>query len=216
MIDLRQWLPRATENDPTPSHHPKSGYTVHYEGVDVARDMSDAEAQLLIQANAIYHINKDWNDDFPGQQGGGGLMYAIVIAPSGTAYQTRDLDSVLWHAGNYIGNRDTVAVLVLAGPNTPPTKAQYRTLGEVLEGKIVYPHSYWSSTACPGDPLRYWLEYGDEEVEEMTKEERELEFLEFLSKHVSPTINAMKSAYDPIAAQYPKHDHKTYSPSPQV
>ena len=159
MIDLRPWLPREPENDPTPSHFPKSGMTIHYQGVDVARDMSDAEAQVLIESDALFHIRKEWA---PGVYGGG-LMYAIVIAPSGTTYQTRDLDAVLWHAGDAQGNSDTTPVLVLAGPNTPPTPAQYRSLGSVLMGQTTYPHSYWSATSCPGDALRQWLEYGTPE-----------------------------------------------------
>ena len=221
MIDLRPWLPRAPENDPSPSHHPKSGYTVHYEGAEVARDMSDAEAQLLIQANAIFHIHKDWRSkdeiaaDPSHPVNGGGLMYAIAIAPSGSTYQTRDLDAILWHSDAANGNRNTTPVLVLCGPNTPPTTAQYRSLDEILLGQTAYPHSYWSPTECPGDALRYWLEYGGEE-DEMTKEEREAEFLEFTAKHIAPTIEAMKQSYDPVAAKYPIHSHDTYPPTPIV
>ena len=208
MIDIRSWLPRAPQNDPSPSHHPKKSMTVHYQGTDVARDMSDAEAQLLIQSDAQYHINKDWGNGAHG----GGLMYAIVIAPSGSVYQTRDLDAVLWHAGDPGANRDSTPVLVLCGPNTPPTMAQLRSLEQVLLGQTVYPHSYWSSTSCPGDELRQWLEYGGgDDMDYVTKEE-----FDAYKEDVRATLDAMKAIYNPMAAAYPKHQHDTTAPKPQL
>lgn len=209
MIDLRPWLPRQPEYDPTPSRAPKTGYTVHYEGGDVSREMSDAEAQLLILSNAIFHINKDWNEEVEGAQHGGGIMYAIVIAPSGTVYQTRDLDEILWHSGSFLGNQDTTPVMVLAGPNTPPTKAQYRSLREVLMHQIAYPHSYWSATQCPGDAIRYWMEYGDEEddMEYVSRQEFE-EYKQALEKQLKEQYVTKEG--------HAKHDHKTYPPTPQI
>lgn len=171
--------------------------------------MSDAEAQILIRADAQYHINKDWG----GGSYGGGLMYAIVIAPSGSVYQTRDLDAVLWHCGDAGGNQSSTPILVLCGPNSPPTDAQLDSLDEVLLGQTVYPHSYWSPTACPGNELRLWLEYGGDE---MTPEEFERRFLEMTTKHIAPTLDEMKKTYDPIAQKYPRHTHDTTVPKPQI
>ena len=50
----------------------------------------------------------------------------------------------------------------------------------------------------------------------MTKEEREAEFLEFVAKHITPTIEAMKATYDPIASQYPQHKHDITIPNPML
>lgn len=160
-IDLRPWLPRVPENDPQPQHQTKDSWTVHYQGSDVPRDLSDADAQLLIGADAREHIDRDWNDEYPGTQGGGGVMYAYMIAPSGTVYQTRDEDSWLWHCGNEVGNKASVAIQVMCGPDTPPTPSQLDSLARLIATEPtwpVYPHKKWSPTQCPGSVLAAWTE----------------------------------------------------------
>ena len=158
MIDLRPWLPRHKKVKA--EQHAKDSWTVHYQGTNVPRDLSEADTQLLIKADAEYHIAKDWSEA-PGVQGGSGVMYHYMISPGGVVYITRDEADVLWHCGAS-GNYTSRAVNVLCGPDDLPTKAQLRSLDGLISG-TVYPHSWWSQTACPGNPLRYWLEYGDPE-----------------------------------------------------
>ena len=57
-----------------------------------------------------------------------------------------------------------------------------------------------------------WVPEGDE----MTPEEFERLFLENLAKHITPTVDAMKAAYDPVAAEFPRHTHDTSVPSPNL
>ena len=56
-----------------------------------------------------------------------------------------------------------------------------------------------------------WTTEGEDMAEYVTKEE----FATY-QEDVRNTLDAMKRAYDPIAAQYPKHSHDTSVPKPQL
>ena len=179
VIDLRGELPTEPDNAPNPSRAPKDSFTVHYQGADVARDLTDEEAISLVWIDAYEHIRRDWSAE-AGQQGGSGVMYVSMIAPSGTLLICRDEDEVLWHCGDPEGNRSSAPVQVICGPNTPPTPAQLATLGQVLATRptfTAFPHKWWSPTQCPGMRLtdyvtsREWEDDMDgEQVKDLIRE----------------------------------------------
>jgi len=166
-VDLRKWLPRRKDNDPEPiGPYDKNSITVHYQGLEVLREMTDADAKQLVMSDALEHIHRDWSREIPGVQGGGGVMYHLMIAPSGTVFQCRDLGDYLWHCGNEYGNIHSIAVQVMCGPTTPPTDAQFTSLDKLLDElmlkdprlRAIYPHQFWSPTSCPGHVLVTYVE----------------------------------------------------------
>ena len=199
IVDLRGALPRVTGNDPYPLQQEKTSLTVHYQGVDVDLTLPDDRASLLIKSDALGHIRRDWGNG----QGGGGVMYHEMIAPSGTVFITRDPDDYLWHCGSDFGNRHSRAIQVMCGPATPPTPAQLTALEAriVAHGLPVKGHRDWSPTQCPGQEVYVFLQgRGGVAVagEQITREE-----FEAYKRAMRDTIEAMKAAYDPLV----RHDH---------
>ena len=160
IVDIRADLPRVPDNDPQPLTQVKTDWILHYQGNDVDRDLSDEDAKDLALRDAKEHIARDWDSQYPGVQGGGGLMYHYMIAPSGTVFKTRDETDYLWNCGNDKGNRCGVAVQVQCGPNTPPTDAQLFSLTLLIATHPefnVTGNRDWSSTQCPGERLYAYI-----------------------------------------------------------
>lgn len=147
VIDLRPFLPLATQNIPSPSHVAKNSNTVHWTG---GHDTvtTDEQAVAAIKRWHQEHINKNWAAS--GYQGGAGLMYVEVLAPSGTVYLTRDPDAHTWHCSNDYGNKTSRAILVICDQDDLPTQAQFNSLEQRLTFPEVFPHQFWISTQCPG------------------------------------------------------------------
>ena len=79
------------------------------------------------QAQARYHINKDWG----GGARGDGLMYAIKVDNVGDVFICRDFEDVTWHVGNL--NYSYVGVCFDGTTNQQPTKEQIIAKGKLLE-----------------------------------------------------------------------------------
>jgi hypothetical protein len=155
VIDIRNQLPRDDNNGPFGRALKTLGLTYHWLGADYSRVASDSESVAYLIRVAYDHIRKDWSTDGSGAFGNT-IMYHEAISPLGTIIILRDYEEIAWHAGNEAANTSTRAILVMCGPNTPPTPAQTRAVRmrwEDFGRSQIRGHQEWSSTACPGPQL---------------------------------------------------------------
>lgn len=132
----------------------KRGVVVHYRG-----EVTAASAGLSsLEADARYHVGKNWCK--PGQEPcyGSGIMYHIGIDGAGTVWLMRDLDRVLWHCGAWPENEISTAIQLPLGPGQHPTPAQLASLARVVNDlcratntprSLVKGHMELMSTDCP-------------------------------------------------------------------
>jgi len=132
----------------------KRGLVVHYRGV-----VTNPGAGLSsLQADAVYHVGKNWATGGEAPIYGSGIMYHIGIDGDGTKWLMRDLERVLWHCGAS-QNRTAIAVQLPLGDGQSATAAQLKALQEVVDAWIqwsgsarsqVWGHQELSATSCPG------------------------------------------------------------------
>lgn len=137
----------------------KRGVVVHYRGVVTAADAGLAS----FQADAVYHVGKNWARAGENPVYGSGIMYHVGIDGQGRKHLLRDLDRVLWHCGAWPQNADTLAIqLALGGPQRA-TEVQLQSLREVVDDWCAFSHTprdeVWghqqlSQTDCPGTLMR--------------------------------------------------------------
>jgi len=136
--------------------HEKRGLVVHYSGPPVTnRD----DTLAVLQAEARYHVQKNWARAGDAPVYGDGLMYHVAIGADGNAYLCRDLDAVLWHCGVTHWNRVALSVHVPIGGDQRATAPQRETLTAVVNNwracsgtppEQVWGHRELSPTSCPG------------------------------------------------------------------
>lgn len=161
LVDIR---PQLARREPSSGAGPferlalskKRGLTVHYSGPAV----DDRRRTLqVLQAEARYHVGKDWSG--PGEPilRGDGLMYHLALGEEGTLYLCRDLESMLWHAADRWWNRHALAVHLTMGGSQRATPAQLTALRELADRwrgwsgttvEQVVGHGEVSATSCPG------------------------------------------------------------------
>ncbi len=155
--DRRGELARNPRGGPNDRLWPKEGIVVHYHGPAVPGYEDSARAWAQVQADAAFHVRKDWG----GGTGafGDGLMYHLAIGPRGEKWLCRDLDAVLWHCGSWPENASFFSLLVPIGGEQRATPEQLRALRELVEGlrealaiprERVLGHQELSPTSCPG------------------------------------------------------------------
>lgn len=163
MIDARSRLATATPNQGGVQRGPyetlplsaKRGVVVHYRGV-----VTDASAGLAsFEADATYHVGKNWTSAGQVPIFGSGIMYHVGIDGEGNTYLMRDLERVLWHCGAWPQNAETLAIQLPLGGSQRATKAQLESLTRVVDAWLgftraprseVWGHQELSSTSCPG------------------------------------------------------------------
>jgi hypothetical protein len=134
----------------------KRGAVVHYSGPPVA---NRANTLAVLQAEARYHVGKNWAR--PGEAAiyGDGLMYHVAIGDDGTKYLCRDLESVLWHCGVTSWNQSALSVHLPIGGDQRATSRQLTALQAVVDDWCamtgtpkadVRGHRELSPTSCPG------------------------------------------------------------------
>lgn len=134
----------------------KRGLVVHYSGPPVT---NRANTLAVLQAEARYHVQKNWARAGDAPVYGDGLMYHIAIGDDGRAHLCRDLDAVLWHCGVTLWNRRALSVHVPIGGEQRATTAQLAALARVTDAwrrytgtplEQVWGHRELSATSCPG------------------------------------------------------------------
>lgn len=156
-IDIRNLLEVNIYGEPREwvDEDHRVGIAVHYSGPTVNLAKDDL---TLIKNEASYHCGKDWDENTWGIQGGDGLMYHMVVGRHGEIWQTRDLDSLLWHAGPK-GNYGYYAVHCPIGVGQRATTAQLASLWKVCDSLRAYHgwsrdrvvgHQELMGTSCPG------------------------------------------------------------------
>lgn len=141
----------------------------------------------------------------------------FIVGTTGRIVGLVNVFDTAFHAGDFDVNLQSVGIEHECHPTLPPSDMLYRASGwlhrhlaEFFEislqvGVTMLPHRKVSPTTCPGtlDLDRIWRE-----ATSMTDEEFEAKFLELTKKHIAPTLQAMKNAYDPWA----HHTHDTTEP----
>jgi len=149
IITRDQWGAAAPTGplDAWPGGQPTS-WTLHYEGVDIDPDLPDyadrvRSIQGFHQRNGYYDIAYNW-----------------LISGTGLIYEGRGWD--LRSAAQSNGNRTSMAVCYLGGPNTPLTDAAKAAINWLIGQRPmdVLPHRHWIATACPGEQVSLWLDAG--------------------------------------------------------
>jgi hypothetical protein len=204
LLDVRAELPRTDWE--IGRSGPKTSATIHWNGPRIPADVDPLD---IILGDAHYHVSKDWSPE-PGIQGADGIQYHELIAPDGTAYVTRDPDAALWHCGDPVGNETSYAIQVMVGgeddgSGDPVTPAQYATLRARIHAlglTDVRPHRSWSQTTCPGNELATWVYAEGWQVEDdLDRTTFNAWFREQQVAEITPTLESMKKAYDPLVAQ---------------
>jgi hypothetical protein len=163
LVDVRSRLARRDRSDGVPAgpyeRRPlaeKRGVVIHYSGPPVERR---AETLAVLQAEASYHVGKDWARAGDPPVRGDGLMYHVAIGDDGTAYLCRDLEAVLWHCGAWPQNALALSVHIPIGGSQRATAAQLATLRRVVDEwraatgtppSEVWGHQELQPTSCPG------------------------------------------------------------------
>jgi len=134
----------------------RRGLVVHYSGPPVG-DRADTLA--VLQAEARYHVDKNWASAGDAPIYGDGLMYHLAIGDDGTAWLCRDLDAVLWHCGAWPQNALALSVHIPIGGTQRATTVQLATLQRIADEwraatgtpmSDVWGHQELSPTSCPG------------------------------------------------------------------
>jgi hypothetical protein len=134
----------------------KRGAVVHYSGPPVA---NRADTLAVLQAEARYHVGKNWARSGDAAIYGDGLMYHVTVGDDGTKYFCRDLESVLWHCGVSGWNQSALSVHLPIGGAQRATTRQLTALREVIDDWCVMTgtpsadvrgHCELSPTSCPG------------------------------------------------------------------
>lgn len=137
----------------------QSGATVHYPGSPGRlTGYSFDQVAALIKSWQRLHVSKGWRD----------IGYNYLIDGAGRAWEGCGLYQGA-HAGSVIGNATTTGVNMIVGIGEQPTEPQLNTFRELRRDVVlarnggavwVRPHSFWTSTACCGDPLRHLIATG--------------------------------------------------------
>lgn len=161
LIDMRKNIPSRTWRI---GRRPITRYvTIHYNGPAVPSfGNPKGEIDQLI-FDARYHMRAG---AFGVASGADGIQYHGATLSDGTNILMRDWHDMLWHCGNYDGNRYSISWHLPLGGNQKATDLQLTALFEVIEymrGVYNIPlvnikgHMEWKATACPGPYLMQHL-----------------------------------------------------------
>jgi hypothetical protein len=160
LVDIRTRLATADRAGHGPRERrplgQKRGLVVHYSGPPVA---NRSATLAVLQAEARYHVDKDWSSTGQPAIYGDGLMYHIAIGDDGTRYLCRDLEAVLWHCGAWPQNALALSVHLPIGGEQRATAVQLAALTALVEewraitgtprGEV-WGHRELQPTSCPG------------------------------------------------------------------
>jgi hypothetical protein len=172
MIDLRSQLaalPRHPQAQPQDAPLTPRSITFHYSAV-VYSDRSPVAEQARVFAEVRYQLQKNWGTDRQGRPiYGSRYQYHFLVYSDGRAAILNDLVQ-LWHCGNAIGNRESIAVHVMLGGHQDVTPAQQGGLFTLFDElrqayaiprDAVYGHCEWPRGTGPAVPRsEYHMEIG--------------------------------------------------------
>lgn len=155
------WVPRASwqaaravgSENPVPQH--VYGLAVHYEGVDVG---GRAHTTCATHVRGIQRYHQ-------GTKGFADIAYNFLICRHGYVFVGRGTSAGSAAQGTDSGNRHWWAVCFLNGPHDAFSAAQDSSFTQLRTylmqrgtGGKVQPHSYFTSTLCPGKVIGKYLE----------------------------------------------------------
>lgn len=169
-LDYRSKMPRAKWSIGTRAA--TMYFTIHYNGPAVTAFGSRTREIAQLQFDATYHMR-------PGAlgaaSGGDGIQYHGATLSDGLNLQLRDWAAMLWHCGNYTGNRLSIAWHLPLGGYQNPTDAQLHQLFDIVipafqaayEIKYVNVkgHKEWKATSCPGNIFPRLLDWRHEHAQ---------------------------------------------------
>lgn len=166
-LDYRSKMPRAKWSIGTRAS--TRYFTCHYNGPAVTGFGNPKQEIAQLQFDAAYHMRAG---ALGAASGGDGIQYHGATLSDGTNLQLRDWPAMLWHCGNYTGNRESIAWHLPLGGYQYPTDAQLHQLFNVVipafmsAYKFTYVnvkgHKEWKSTDCPGKIQPYLVDWRED------------------------------------------------------
>lgn len=159
-VPREQWGARPRKSGTTAIiDHPSVTY--HYEGEGTVYPWDHSKCDDMVRSIQAYHMDgRGWSD----------IAYNYLVCPHDFCYEGRGFDRRSSANGNDTYNNLSFAVCALWGSksgNTVPDglKLAYMYARQILISKggateVIYPHSHWHNTDCPGDPIRAWINAG--------------------------------------------------------
>lgn len=140
----------------------RGGCAAHYNGGAIGRGDHSACA-ARVRGIEDFHSRPTSR----GGRGWNGIAYNYLICEHGYVYEGRGWGRRSAAQGSNTGNQNFLAIMFLMGGSQTMTAAM-RTAGRLLilhlrsrgAGSQVRPHSFFSSTSCPGNPVRSWISAG--------------------------------------------------------
>lgn len=132
------------------------GITVHYNGPPIGGYPWDhGRCAQLVRGTQAFHLDgRKWAD----------IAYTAIVCHHGVVFEGRGLRQRTAAQGTNDGNARSLALMFLIGQGEPATEeARHAAVWwarDVARLPLRWVHSDWHSTACPGDPLRFWKATG--------------------------------------------------------
>lgn len=149
--------PRSVSRNITPRN---GGVGVHYGG-GAQRIRSHAECIARWRSWQNFHMSPGWAGT---KNGGADIAYNFGFCDHGYVFAGRGLGTRSAGNGTNSGNQNFYAAVWIGGEGERPSKAALDALDWIVlecrnngAGSQVRPHSWFKSTACPGNPLRSYL-----------------------------------------------------------
>lgn len=156
IVNRSQWRARHGRGgtNVTPS---RGGTAVHYNGGPISRG-DHANCAARVRSIESFHVSGN---------GWAGIAYNYLICHHGVVFEGRGWGRRSAAQGTNAGNQNFLAFMFLMG-GSQTLNAAMRTAGRLLvlhlrsrgAGSQVRPHSYFTSTSCPGNSGRSWISAG--------------------------------------------------------
>ena len=143
-----------------PRTGPVKGVVIHYNGPALPfRPNPQAELDFVVRVDTPNHQQRIGMDS---------LAYHFVVLSDGAIWQSRALEYIAWHAGNFEANEHYLAIHLPLGGDQDATPEQWAAVEALIAAlradygfgrDRVTGHQEWSATACPGRLMACVLAY---------------------------------------------------------
>jgi hypothetical protein len=130
-------------------------YVIHYGGNAVTGAYAGVSREM--QVLRIYeqsHLSRGWS----------AIAYNYAVGNSGAVYRLRGENTP---GATKYHNSYTKSILWIGGGAQIPTDAAFRSMRRIIGSELVYPHSFYRNSQCPGNAWRSWIDgytSGDDEM----------------------------------------------------